>query len=146
MVYLESIRYSRRVAFRNVVSGQRVPMELTSLGRAYLATTSTPRRKALYEVFKARRGAQWPALLAEIEQSIRSVCASGFCVASWQPEVVALAAPITSAETCYSLNVSVSTVESREAVVEALTVPLLQLREAISRALSQRVDEQRDGN
>jgi len=30
MVYLESIRYSRKVAFRNVVSGQRVPMELTS--------------------------------------------------------------------------------------------------------------------
>jgi len=34
MVYLESIRYNRRVALRNVVSGQRVPMELTSLGRA----------------------------------------------------------------------------------------------------------------
>jgi hypothetical protein len=32
MVYLESIRYARRHAFRNVVSGQRVPMELTSLG------------------------------------------------------------------------------------------------------------------
>ena len=34
MVYLESIRYNRRVAWRNVVAGQRVPMELTSLGRA----------------------------------------------------------------------------------------------------------------
>ena len=30
MVYLESIRYSRRAAFRNAVSGQRVPVELTS--------------------------------------------------------------------------------------------------------------------
>ena len=28
MVYLESIRYSRRIAFRNVVSGLRVPMDL----------------------------------------------------------------------------------------------------------------------
>ena len=28
MVYLESIRYSRRVAFRNVVSGQRVPLDV----------------------------------------------------------------------------------------------------------------------
>ena len=37
MVYLESVRYSRRVSWRNVVAGQRVPMELTSLGRAYLA-------------------------------------------------------------------------------------------------------------
>src|SRR5580765_7411646 len=33
MIYLESVRYSRRVAWRNVVAGQRVPMELTSLGR-----------------------------------------------------------------------------------------------------------------
>ena len=46
MVYLESIRYSRRVAFRNVVSGQRMPMELTSLGRVYLAKTSTAPCKA----------------------------------------------------------------------------------------------------
>jgi DNA-binding IclR family transcriptional regulator len=139
MVYLESIRYSRRVAFRNVVSGQRVPMELTSLGRAYLATTSAARRKALYEVFKARRGTRWPLLLAEIEQSIQSVRESGFCVASWQPEVVALATPLTTAESCYSLNVSVSTGESMEAVVDALTVPLLELREAILSAISRRV-------
>jgi DNA-binding IclR family transcriptional regulator len=138
MVYLESIRYSRRVAFRNVLSGQRVPMELTSLGRAYLATTSTARRKALYEVFKARRGMQWPPLLAEIEQSIRSVREAGFCAASWQPEVVALAAPITIAESIYSLNLSVSTVESVDAVVQALTAPLLELRETILRAMSWR--------
>lgn len=138
MVYLESIRYSRRVAFRNVLSGQRVPMELTSLGRAHLATTSAARRKALYEVFKARRGKQWPPLLAEIEQSIRNVQVSGFCAASWQPEVVALAAPISLAESSYSLNVSVSTAESVDAVVAALTAPLLELREAILRALSWR--------
>ena len=141
MVYLESIRYSRRVAFRNVVSGQRVPMELTSLGRAYLATTTTARRKALYEVFKMRRGTQWSSLLAEIEESIRSVRESGFCAASWQPEVVALASPITTGEPCYSLNVSVSTGERMEAVVDALTVPLLELRDAILSAISRRVDE-----
>jgi hypothetical protein len=80
-------------------------------------------------------------LLAEIEQSIKSVRESGFCVASWQPEVVALASPIATAQTCYSLNVSVSTVESMEAVVAALTVPLLELREALSSAISRRVDE-----
>jgi DNA-binding IclR family transcriptional regulator len=54
MVYLESIRYNRRVALRNVVSGQRVPMELTSLGRAYLATLPAARRNALFAIF--RRG------------------------------------------------------------------------------------------
>jgi len=43
MVYLESVRYSRRVSWRSVVAGQRVPMELTSLGRAYLAAIGEDR-------------------------------------------------------------------------------------------------------
>jgi len=140
MVYLESIRYSRRVAFRNVVSGQRVPMELTSLGRAYLATTSLTRRKVLYEVFRARRGAQWPSLLAEIEGAIRDVHGSGYCVASWQPEVVALAAPIATTKGTYSLNVSVSTGDTAESVVEALAAPLLELRREITKAWSRRAE------
>lgn len=141
MVYLESIRYSRRVAFRNVVSGQRVPMELTSLGRAYLTTISSTRRKALYEIFKARRGSQWPSLLADIEHSVGRVRESGVCAASWQPEVVALATPLKMADICYSLNVSVSTGEKMEAVVHSLTVPLLELREAILRTIALRDDE-----
>ena len=62
MVYLESIRYSRRVSWRKVVSGQRVPMELTSLGRAYLSTVTETRRRSLYRVFKKCRGAQWPQI------------------------------------------------------------------------------------
>ena len=37
--------------------------------------------------------------------------------------VVALASPITTSQTCYSLNVSVSTVESMEAIFDALTAP-----------------------
>ena len=141
MVYLESIRYSRRVAFRNVVSGQRVPMELTSLGQAYLATISPARRKALYGIFKSRRERQWPSLLAEIEKSISSVRESGFCSASWQPEVVALATPLKTADICYSLNVSVSTGEELATVVDSLTVPLIELREAILKAMALRVDE-----
>jgi len=140
MVYLESIRYSRRVAFRNVVSGQRVPIELTSLGRAYLATVSPSRRNVLYDVFRARRGTQWPLLLAEIEGAIRDVHESGYCAASWQPEVVALAAPIATTEGPYSLNVSVSTVDSLASVVESLAAPLLDLRREIADAWSRRAE------
>lgn len=140
MVYLESIRYSRRVAFRNVVSGQRVPMELTSLGRAYLASTSESRRKALFGLFKRRRGSQWPALEREIGLAIDSVRESGFCAASWQAEVVALATPLPTTEACYSLNVSVSTEETIDEVVGALSAALLQLKEQIMRAIALRAD------
>jgi len=135
MVYLESIRYSRRVAFRNVVSGQRVPMELTSLGRSYLATTAPTRRKLLYKVFSSRRGPQWPALRAEIERCISDVGELGYCAASWQPEVVALATPVRAGDALYSLNVSVSSGESMRTVVKELATPLMELRGAISEAM-----------
>ncbi len=127
MVYLESIRYSRRVAFRNVVSGQRVPMELTSLGRAYLATAPDARRRALLAVFRQRRGKQWPKIAADIEKAKRMVESQGFCAASWQPEVVALAAPLPAPEATYVLNVSVSTSDPMEAVIRQLSDPLLRL-------------------
>jgi DNA-binding IclR family transcriptional regulator len=138
MVYLESIRYSRRAAFRNVVSGQRVPMELTSLGRAFLAVTSESRRKALFSLFRQRRGSQWPALAREIELAIATVHGLGYCAASWQAEVVALATPLPTTEACYSLNVSVSTAETIDEVVGALSSPLLELKKEILRALSLR--------
>ena len=143
MVYLESIRYNRRVSLRSVVSGQRVPMELTSLGRAYLATATDARRKALFALFKRRRGAQWPALLEEIEGAIESVQVHGFCAASWQPEVVALAAPIrTSAvdgsdgASGYVLNLSVSTTESLTSVVRELSPALLALAADVAHSLA----------
>lgn len=140
MVYLESIRYSRRATLRSVMSGQRVPMELTSLGRAYLATVSDARRKALFAMFERRRGASWPESRRDIEQAIESVRAAGFCAASWQAEVIALAAPLETAQACYSLTVSVSTTETMQDVVAALSGPLLELRRAILDAMALRVD------
>ena len=136
MVYLESIRYNRRIALRNVVSGQRVPMELTSLGRAYLATAPEPRRKVLFSLFKRRRGAQWPHIAAAIEQAIRDVEARGFCAASWQPEVVALAAPLRTVAGTYALNVSVSTNEPIAAAVRQLSPRLLGLLEDLQRSVA----------
>jgi DNA-binding IclR family transcriptional regulator len=138
MVYLESIRYSRRAAFRTVVCGQRVPMELTSLGRAFLAVASEPRRQALFDVFRQRRARQWPALLRAMESAIANVHASGFCAASWQAEVVALATPLPTAEAIYALNVSVSTVDSMQAVTDALAAPLLELKARILMEISRR--------
>lgn len=136
MVYLESIRYSRRVALRTVVSGQRVPMELTSLGHAWLATAGDARRRALFALFRKRRGAQWPALAAAIQDAMRNVEADGWCAASWQPEVVAVATPIATVEATYVLNVSVSTDEPFDTAVGRLVAPLLALSQTVQQALA----------
>lgn len=93
MVYLESIRYSPRASLRTVVSGQRVPMALTSLGRAFLASLpEADQARQLAELKRHRTS--WPRIRAEIDEAVASVRAQGFCVASWQPEVVALATPL----------------------------------------------------
>ncbi|MEN9419003.1 MAG: hypothetical protein RI988_2623 [Pseudomonadota bacterium] len=130
MVYLESIRHARRVALRKVVSGQRVPMELTSLGRAHLAVAPARRRQALMAAFRRRRGPQWPALEREIEDAIAQVRAQGWCATSWLPEVVALAAPLRHASTPLVLNVSVTTAEP---VVDVLARLAPILRDTLAR-------------
>lgn len=134
MVYLESIRYNRRPSLRSVVSGQRVPMELTSLGRAYLASAPEVKRKALLAHFRQARRATWRNLGAEIALAIESVTACGYCAASWQPEVVAVATPLAFQGTHYALNVSLSTADPVKDVVAELAPKLLALRKIILHA------------
>ena len=139
MVYLESVRYSRRVSWRNVVAGQRVPMELTSLGRAWLAAADEPVRQRLLAHFKARRGPEWDELSREIAQAVGSVRDAGYCWASWQPQVVALATPVALVgHPVHVLNMSITGDEAATAVVDRLHEPLLalakQLRERITAA------------
>lgn len=135
MVYLESIRYNRRPSLRSVVSGQRVPMESTSLGRAYLASAPEARRKALLAHFRQARPGQWRRLSGEISLALESVAALGYCAASWQPEVAAVASPIAFQGGHYALNVSLSSAEPFEDLVRELAPTLLELKQRILRGL-----------
>jgi DNA-binding IclR family transcriptional regulator len=131
MVYLESIRYNRRPSLRTVVSGQRVPMELTSLGRAYLASAPEAKRKALLAHFRQARAGQWRRLGAEITLAIESVAHDGYCAASWQPEVAAVATPLVFQGAYYALNVSLSSAQAFDASVRELAPTLLDLKQRI---------------
>ena len=133
MVYLESIRYNPRPSLRSVVSGQRVPMELTSLGRAYLAGAPPERRDALIAHFRRARKAQWPQLGRGILDAIEDVARQEYCAASWQPEVVVVATSISLDAGVYALNMSVSTVESAATAEARLAPLLLQLKQEIAR-------------
>ncbi len=68
MIYLESIRLSQRKTPRNVLVGQRLPMDITSLGRACLAGLGEAQRETLIATFCARR---CEARRAPLEQEIR---------------------------------------------------------------------------
>jgi len=135
MVYLESIRYNRRPSLRTVVSGQRVPMELTSLGRAYLASAPEAQRKALLAHFRRARRAQWGELGPALVAAMRDVEDKGYCAAAWQAEVVAVATPLLFQGAQYALNVSLSTAEPLATAVRELAPLLLALKAEVQREL-----------
>ena len=128
MVYLESIRFGKKVTWRNIAMGQRIPMELTSLGRAWLATLDEKELQAMLNRFRDKHADHWQSLKSEILASIASVREKGYCCVSWQPEVVALAMPvITEGHPVFVLNMSSATDQSPEDVDLHLQNPLLEL-------------------
>ena len=136
MIYLDSIRYNRRESLRNVVPGQRIPMELTSLGRAYLAVAPQPTRIALLKHFRAKRPDDWKTIDRQIADAMESIRTRGFCTASWQPEVVALASPVViEGRAIYCLNFSLATKEPPSTICTALRRPLLALAQEVSAAI-----------
>lgn len=115
MVYLESIRYNPRPTLRSIVAGQQVPMELTSLGRAYLAGIPEAQRERLIAQFRRRTAAATKALNADVHKSIRAVKRVGYCTVSWQPGVLAVATPIViNGLPVYALNMSLQDIEPTE--------------------------------
>ncbi len=138
MIYLESIRYHPRASLRTIVAGQRVPIRLTSLGRAWLAGIALGERDAIMRDYKKRFRKSWKMLGVELEDSFGSVMREGFCVATWQPGVVALGAPlILPSGRTLAINMSVSGIEDSTSVVARLATPLLRLKADIEAALQE---------
>jgi DNA-binding IclR family transcriptional regulator len=129
MVYLEAVRYNAQASMRSIVAGLRVPMELTSLGRAHLATLSEAERRVVITGIRKHRPAGWRWPEREVDTAIASVRKHGYCVAAWQPGVLAVATPLASPHwPVYALNMSVSTDASASAVARKLKTELLALR------------------
>lgn len=137
MVYLESIRYNRRASLRTIVAGQRVPMELTSLGRAYLATRPAAERHALLKkIMSGYRSASWKPIRADIDRAIAKVTSAGYCVASWQPGVVAMSTPLrVPGGPTLALNLSLMTDDTATSVERQHAADLLALKDKIVREL-----------
>jgi hypothetical protein len=66
----------------------------------------------------------------DIAAAMANVAQRGYCVASWQPEVVAVATPLVLADRpIYVLNASVTTAARLDETVRELRGPLLALRD-----------------
>lgn len=107
MVYLDSVRLSRLGVFRRLVPGSRIPVAHTALGHAFLSAMPLLERTLVLDKLAKEEGAKWPAVQREIQASMRSVKASGYCWAYWQAGSVAIATPIQEPSgRRYALNMS----------------------------------------
>jgi DNA-binding IclR family transcriptional regulator len=132
MVYLESFRFNAKVSLRTVVAGQRVPVELTSLGRAYLSTLASSERRRVLESAKCLRPGAWSTVSRDIDAAMEMLALQDYCWACWQPGVVALATPLlTSADQIYALNISLAAHRAPDRVARELSKSLLALKAAI---------------
>lgn len=107
MVYLDSVRLSRMSLFRRLVPGSRIPIGLTSLGRAFLSAMEPADRKVLLARLATEFGTNWPDISTAIRKSLIDIKSTGYCSAEWQTGVVALATPLTDPDgQKYALNIS----------------------------------------
>ncbi len=143
MVYLESFRFNARASQRLIVSGHRVPIELTALGRAFLAAAKEPDRSQLIARLKAKGRKRWPAIEQGIAEAAASIALKRYCFATWQPQVTALATPIViEGRPIHVLNVSVTSEEFAAAVVRSLETPLLELAAKMRQAIANLEDRE----
>jgi DNA-binding IclR family transcriptional regulator len=107
MVYLESVRESRHGVLRRISTGSRAPIEVTALGRAYLAGLCDLERHEMLQKIAPRYAAEWPAIRREIDRAIVDISTSGYCIAQWQPGMISIAAPLLGPDnSLYSINIS----------------------------------------
>jgi DNA-binding IclR family transcriptional regulator len=140
MVYLESVRESRHGIFRRISPGSRTPIELTALGRAYLAGLGRSDRPKLLAGIALKYGKEWSLVEKEIDRAIADVAAKGYCAAAWQAGMVSIAAPLAGPDkVLYAINISFPFAgDDYGALVSRYAPMLIELRENIIDAWEER--------
>jgi DNA-binding IclR family transcriptional regulator len=76
--------------------GARLPLALTSMGRAFVAGLAEPHRAALLDRVRAADPEAWPATKKMFNAALRQYRKAGFCVSEgdWHREISAVAVPL----------------------------------------------------
>jgi DNA-binding IclR family transcriptional regulator len=137
IVYLQSIRGNGGGKLRHIVSGSRAPLELTSIGRAWLSAVPEAVRDCLYAKIAPRYHEKWPGILSDIRSSIESVNERGYCISRWQAGSIAIARPLSPINgRTYAVNISFLETPVGSVFIEEQGKRLIQLGEAIDRAFA----------
>jgi DNA-binding IclR family transcriptional regulator len=123
---------------RAVASGQRVPIERTSLGRAWIARLDPHSRTQLLLELKKQKIKNWSQIEKEIHEAIESISEKGYCVATWLPEISAISTTVQMLNGNYaSLNFSTPAESNLNELIENYTPALFELKNKIEFELNQ---------
>jgi len=99
MVYIETARHAGAKPHRFDL-GARMPIDVTSMGRAYLYGLPQNERKTLLDAMRKERGeSQWRKIRQGLKRSFEMLDKKGYCASfgDWRPDVQGVAVPIVTA-------------------------------------------------
>ena len=139
MIYVESLRNGSSGILRDVSCGTRIPVEWTSLGRAYLASLHADDRARRFQEIALRHPGQWDVLREQLVAACEQVQTQGYCQASWQAGLTSIAAPLQLRDRGdYVFNLSFADVHVDRLRMSRDLVPrLLALVQSVRAALSE---------
>jgi DNA-binding IclR family transcriptional regulator len=95
MIYLETCRGPGHITLR-LGAGDRVPIDRTAMGLAFLAALPPSERDFLLEHLRRRDPRRQPAAVVAVDRAMRELDARGFVIAvgDWLPDVGAVGVPL----------------------------------------------------
>jgi DNA-binding IclR family transcriptional regulator len=125
MVYVETVRHRKEALERRVRPGHRIPVELTSAGKAWLATL--PAREFKRRLDALSRGTSRTLELRRDLLDARSEYTRwGYCSSPWMTSLTAIATPLAISEhERFYLSFSISLAEANEDRVRQVYGPAL---------------------
>jgi DNA-binding IclR family transcriptional regulator len=99
MLYIATCEGPGLIGLR-LVSGSRMPITTSAMGRAYAAVLDDASRRALYEELRPFCGDDWQEILKDFEIARNEFAERGFCtsIGSWQKEINGAATPLVLPE------------------------------------------------
>jgi DNA-binding IclR family transcriptional regulator len=98
MIYLE-LRRGPRAWGMGLDIGDRVPIAVTSVGRAYIAAMSESAREPLFDSIRKHNPTAWPRLRRGLDQAVEDVATRGYCTSlgDWVREIHSVGVPLKAA-------------------------------------------------
>lgn len=107
MIYTDACEGDALIALR-LFPGSRIPIAMSAMGRAYLASVPASERDQILAEIEPRYDAEWPSVRGGIQAAAEELDRHGYCssLGDWQKDIHGIAVPIANSpgQPVYVLN------------------------------------------